>query len=65
MKKLLTISFILILLMTQAQTKFFFYGYKFIPDSDNQSDGKTEIMVLDIDTNGSSYFQPCDKVWKA
>ncbi|WP_245168919.1 GLPGLI family protein [Chryseobacterium sp. RR2-3-20] len=34
----------------------FFYEYKFIPDSTNKADVKKEMMLLDIDKNGSSYY---------
>lgn len=38
-----------------AQNRFF-YEYKYIPDSSNREDVKTEMMLLDIDKNGSSYY---------
>lgn len=34
----------------------FFYEYKYIPDSNNREDVKTEMMLLDIDKNGSRYY---------
>ncbi|MGO4708707.1 GLPGLI family protein [Chryseobacterium sp. 2TAF14] len=39
-----------------AQTNRFFYDYKFIPDSTNKEDVKTEMMLLDIDKSGSKYY---------
>ncbi|UMQ42824.1 GLPGLI family protein [Chryseobacterium sp. Y16C] len=56
MKKLLVFSCILIGMITSAQTNRFFYEYKFIPDINDKTDIKTEMMYLDIDKNGSSYY---------
>ncbi|WP_426478867.1 GLPGLI family protein [Chryseobacterium sp. CBSDS_008] len=42
--------------LASAQVNRFFYEYKFIPDSSNKQDVKTEMMMLDIDKNGSSYY---------
>lgn len=42
--------------LAHAQINRFFYEYKFIPDSNNKEDIKTEMMLLDIDKNGSSYY---------
>lgn len=42
--------------LVSAQVNRFFYEYKFIPDSNNKEDVKTEMMMLDIDKNGSSYY---------
>lgn len=39
-----------------AQINRFFYEYKFIPDSNNKEDVKKEMMLLDIDQKGSSYY---------
>lgn len=39
-----------------AQINRFFYEYKFIPDSNNKEDVKKEMMLLDIDKNGSNYY---------
>lgn len=38
-----------------AQNRFF-YEYKFIPDSTDKADVKKEMMLLDIDKNGSQYY---------
>ena len=46
----------LIGVLTSAQINRFFYEYKFIPDSNNKEDVKKEMMLLDIDKNGSSYY---------
>lgn len=49
--------FLLILSITaSAQINRFFYEYKFIPDSNNKEDVKKEMMLLDIDQKGSSYY---------
>lgn len=42
--------------LAHAQINRFFYEYKFIPDSNNKEDVKKEMMLLDIDKNGSSYY---------
>lgn len=42
--------------MAHAQVNRFFYEYKFIPDSNNKEEVKKEMMLLDIDKNGSSYY---------
>ncbi len=42
--------------LASAQANRFFYEYKFIPDSNNKQEVKTEMMLLDIDKNGSSYY---------
>ena len=39
-----------------AQKKRFIYEYKFIPDSANVSDVKTEMMFLDTSKDGSKYY---------
>lgn len=56
MKKnyLLLLAFLSV--FVNAQVNRFFYEYKFIPDSNNKEDVKTEMMMLDIDKNGSSYY---------
>ncbi|KQT17473.1 hypothetical protein ASG31_08675 [Chryseobacterium sp. Leaf404] len=56
MKKLLTSGFILTLIFAQAQTNRFFYDYKFVSDINDKADVKTEMMILDIDSKGSSYY---------
>ncbi|MGC5743595.1 GLPGLI family protein [Chryseobacterium sp. NFX27] len=48
--------FLLLGILSQAQTNRFFYEYKFIPDSNNKEDVKKEMMLLDINKTGSSYY---------
>ncbi|UTX49795.1 GLPGLI family protein [Chryseobacterium sp. MA9] len=48
--------FLFLGVLASAQVNRFFYEYKFIPDSNNKEDVKTEMMMLDIDKNGSSYY---------
>lgn len=43
-------------ILANAQVNRFFYEYKFIPDSDNKEDVKKEMMLLDIEKNGSTYY---------
>ncbi|PWN71823.1 GLPGLI family protein [Chryseobacterium phosphatilyticum] len=57
MKSKSTILFFLLLgIMAGAQVNRFFYEYKFIPDSDHKEEVKKEMMLLDIDKNGSHYY---------
>lgn len=56
MKKILSLAFAFIALTVFAQTNRFFYEYRFIPDSTDRAEVKTEMMFLDIDKNGSSYY---------
>ncbi|WP_379969692.1 GLPGLI family protein [Epilithonimonas sp. UC225_85] len=55
MKKLL-LFFILFGTLAIAQNKRFIYEYRFIPDSRNVSEIKTEMMFLDTSKNGSKYY---------
>ncbi|AZA83966.1 GLPGLI family protein [Chryseobacterium lactis] len=48
--------FLLLGTFASAQTNRFFYEYKFIPDSDHKEEVKKEMMLLDIDKTGSSYY---------
>lgn len=48
--------FLLVGILAGAQTNRFFYEYKFIPDSNNKEDVKKEMMLLDINKNGSAYY---------
>ncbi|PIF46176.1 GLPGLI family protein [Chryseobacterium sp. 52] len=48
--------FLLLGIITGAQTNRFFYEYKFIPDSNNKEEVKKEMMLLDIDKKGSAYY---------
>lgn len=56
MKKLLIFSLILVGLIAHAQINRFFYEYKFIPNSNDKTNVKTEMMFLDINKAGSSYY---------
>lgn len=55
MKKICAVLFLAAGLSVFAQNRFF-YEYKYIPDSANREDVKTEMMLLDIDKNGSRYY---------
>lgn len=48
--------FLLVSVLATAQTNRFFYEYKYIPNSEDKTDVKKEMMLLDIDKNGSSYY---------
>lgn len=56
MKKFLAFGCLVLGILTQAQINRFFYEYKFIPDSNNKEDVKNEMMYLDIDLKGSTYY---------
>mgnify|MGYP003599673649 FL=1 len=56
MKKSLVIIAVLVQVFLMAQNKRFIYEYKFIPDSKNVSDVKTEMMFLDTSKDGSKYY---------
>lgn len=57
MKKLITVfSVLLIGILVNAQNKRFIYEYKFIPDSTNISEIKTEMMNLDTSPSGSKFY---------
>ena len=56
MKKLLINFFLIVGIVTFAQNKRFIYEYKFISDSTNVDDVKTEMMFLDTTKDGSKYF---------
>lgn len=55
MKKLYFVFLLGICCTVSAQNRFF-YEYKFISDSTDKADVKKEMMLLDIDKNGSSYY---------
>jgi len=55
MKKILLL-FIFFGVLAVAQNKRFIYEYKFISDSTNVSDIKTEMMFLDTSKDGSKYY---------
>jgi GLPGLI family protein len=52
----LTLLFLFACALFSAQMQRFTYEYKFIPDSTNRADVKKEMMLLDIDKKGSSYY---------
>lgn len=56
MKKLLINLFLIVGILTVAQNKRFIYEYKFISDSTNVEDVKTEMMFLDTTKDGSKYY---------
>ena len=56
MKKLLINFFLIVGIVTFAQNKRFIYEYKFISDSTNVDDVKTEMMFLDTTKDGSKYY---------
>ncbi len=56
MKKVLLHLFLFLGILTFAQNKRFIYEYKFIPDSTNAEDLKTEMMFLDTNKQGSKYY---------
>lgn len=57
MKKLITVFSVLFIgVLANAQNKRFTYEYRFIPDSTNVSDVKTEMMNLDIADSESKFY---------
>ena len=54
--KNLTLLFILFAMAVFGQNKRFVYEYKFISDSTNTGDVKTEMMFLDTTKDGSKYY---------
>lgn len=57
MKKLITIFSVLFIgILANAQNKRFTYEYKFIPDSTNAAEVKTEMMNLDTSPSGSKFY---------
>lgn len=55
MKKISLTLLLIIGFSSFAQNRFF-YDYKFIPDSTDKAKVLSEIMLLDIDKNGSKYY---------
>ncbi|MCW3168851.1 GLPGLI family protein [Chryseobacterium sp. 09-1422] len=56
MRKIFNLSFLLLSIVVFSQTNRFFYDYKFISDSTDKSALTSEVMLLDIDKNGSNYY---------
>lgn len=54
--------FLFIGVFANAQINRFFYEYKYIPDFNNKADVKKEMMLLDINKIGSSYYSYNDFV---
>lgn len=54
--RLLFSFFILLATLANAQNQRFYYEYKFIPDSTNVEEVKTEIMNLDTSEKGSKFY---------
>lgn len=48
--------FMLLSVCINAQINRFFYEYKYIPDINNKSDVKRDLMILDIDKKNGSYY---------
>ncbi|AZA55663.1 GLPGLI family protein [Chryseobacterium sp. G0201] len=48
--------FLLVSICANAQINRFYYDYKYISDSTNKAEVKSDIMLLDIDKNGSKYY---------
>lgn len=55
-QKLFTFPILFLVLLCNAQNKRFTYEYRFIPDSVNISDVKTEMMNLDVSSEGSRFY---------
>lgn len=56
MKLIATLGLLIFGIVANAQNKRFSYEYKFIPDSTNISEVKTEIMNLDVTEFGSKFY---------
>jgi len=56
MKLIATLGLLIFGIVANAQNKRFSYEYKFIPDSTNISEVKTEIMNLDVTESGSKFY---------
>ncbi|MET3537931.1 GLPGLI family protein [Chryseobacterium limigenitum] len=50
------VFFLLVSIFANAQINRFYYDYKYISDSTNKAEVKSDIMLLDIDKNGSKYY---------
>lgn len=48
--------FLLLSVFANAQVNRFYYDYKYVSDSTNKADVKSDVMLLDIDKNGSKYY---------
>ncbi|UKB81589.1 GLPGLI family protein [Chryseobacterium sp. MEBOG07] len=54
--KIKILFFMFLGVLASAQVNRFFYDYKYISDSTNKADVKSDVMFLDIDKNGSKYY---------
>ncbi|PWN61268.1 GLPGLI family protein [Chryseobacterium viscerum] len=54
--KIKILFFMLLGVLASAQVNRFFYDYKYISDSTNKAEVKSDVMFLDIDKNGSKYY---------
>lgn len=63
MKKYLPLFIVFFAILVPAQNQRFYYEYRYISDSTNLSDVKTEIMNLDVSKNGSVFYS--DVVFKS
>lgn len=56
MKRMFTLTFLFVFLFSGAQNQRFYYEYKFIPNTAEPAEIKTEMMQLDTDRKGSTYY---------
>ncbi|MDQ0064468.1 GLPGLI family protein [Chryseobacterium lathyri] len=56
MKKKYLILLVMLGMFANAQINRFFYDYKYVADSTNRAEVKSDIMLLDIDKSGSKYY---------
>ncbi len=56
MKQLLLLTFVFLFIFIFSQNQRFYYNYQFQSDSTDLATKKSELMVLDIDKNGSKYY---------
>jgi len=56
MKKSYLIVLVILGVFANAQVNRFFYDYKYVADSTNRAEVKSDIMLLDIDKSGSKYY---------
>ncbi|KAB1232823.1 GLPGLI family protein [Chryseobacterium viscerum] len=54
--KIKILFFMFLGVLASAQVNRFFYDYKYISDSTNKAEVKSDVMFLDIDKNGSKYY---------
>lgn len=54
--KFFTALFLFVVVAVNAQNQRFFYDYKYIPDTANRTEIKSEMMLLDVTKSGSEYY---------